>query len=819
MKKLLSALIITLMLFTCMGQTFGAASAKTYSNKKLGWSISLPTDLSKDTSSDKYYEENYKDKNNTKSLSIYMYSLSGLTLESWVAKELKEYKENYNKTYFNVIKTEDGKLGKNKIKKIYFKYLGDDIWYNVCSIYMVGKNYRYLISYSMKSDDYKVAAKKKAMDNILTSFKFTEPSVKTLGTLVEASNNTDSKKHIKIENKNNGCSYEIPDTWKKVLDTDSMAIYQCNNYELTLMLSVDQNPDNKSLDDCSKDYENQLKDNFKCTIKSKKTINANGNEFTAYSMAGSGTNITAYITIMNGKIYGLALVTAKFVDIPKNNKVMNDIWKSFKITDTGTGNSIIDYTSLLKGNLKDKVGDSFYNWSFSTIKNLSVTERSFDGSITKFSTDDSKCILQIFITKNTKNANLDTISASMLDYVKDSYTVIDSGIQKNGDQEYAVIAYRGDKDNFVNEHRVILANDLVYQIVLSVEQEDYNNKTYSNLLDSFKTVYLKDGSMNDLSDVNSNGMRTYKSRSFYWTIDVMPDWSESKAENKGNSVSFIMDENNYAFVEMYSLDDGMTLDKLIQDEYNYKNLVYNKQLVTVSSPEDMVINGVKCKSINVSYNYNGKIIHDKLIYTVGRNYKYILGYTLEDAEYNDTAVKSKFDNVISSFSFTEPDFSKVGKLFDPDSSRNSTSTKQISSSNYNWAVTLPTTFTADEDNNDEDYASYSDNNRYLYFCNDVYKAEKTLDNYVADEVQKINTNTSKYTYYGTETLNEKGTVVKKITYKYTYPYGDYSYSSNNTEYILVKNGNVYYIYLEVSDIRNSDYSNQILKAIWDSMTF
>jgi hypothetical protein len=349
----------------------------------------------------------------------------------------------------------------------------------------------------------------------------------------------------------------------------------------------------------------------------------------------------------------------------------------------------------------------------------------------------------------------------MLDSTKDKYTIIESKIQKNGDQEYAMIAYRGDKDNFVNEHRTLIKGDLVYQAILTVELEDYNKKTYVSLLDSFKTEFLEDGSMNDLSDVNSDGMRTYKSRNYCWTIDVLPDWYESKAENKGNSVSFVMDENNYAFVEMYSLDDDMILDKLVEDEYSYYNSVYNKKLVTMSNPVEITINGVKCKSFDVIYNFNGKMLHNKFIYTVGRNYRYFLGYSLEDAIYNDSSTKSKFEKVISSFSFTEPDFSKVGKLFDPGSSRNSTATKQLSSTKYNWSVTLPTTFTAGEDNNDEDYVYNLDSNRYLYFSTEVYKADKSLDSYVTDEVQYYNSNSSKYTYGGIETLNEKGTTVKK----------------------------------------------------------
>ncbi len=817
MKRILSAIIVTLLVLSSVSQVFGASTTKAYSDKKLCWSINILSAMAKETGG-KENEAVFKDKDNTQSLNINMYSAAGLTLDSWVARETKKFKENYNTGYFNFLKTEAGTLNGIKFKKVYLKYFSTDKWYNVCIMYMVGKNYRYEVSYALPSDDYKIAAKKSAMDALLGSFKFTEPVVKTLGVLAEDSDSIDSAKHIKIENAQYGWSYEVPDTWKKILDNDGFSLYQANNYQLFTILTVNSNAENKSLADCAKDYEAGLsKDKAGYKIKSKSTVNAGGNEYVTYSISFGGINLKSYITALNGNVYILELFIAQYVDIPKNSKVLDTIWKSFKISDTGTGNSIKDYTPILKGQSKGVIGDSYYNWSFTPSKDMKVSTRSFNGTYTLFVTDDQKSAFQVFIYNNDKNLSLDTISANLLEAVKKDYTVIASEKRNEGGQEYAMIAYRGDKDDFVNEHRTFIVGNRIFQIILTVEQEAYTKKTYSTILDSFKTTFSKDGSADDLSDVNSSGLRPYKNRNFSWSMDVLPEWSEIKPDNKGNNVQFLMDEDNYAFVSMYSIESGLTLEKWIQDELNKLDTVYNKNLVTYSKPEDMTIKGINCKRINLSYNINGKMYYESFIYALGKNYRYMLGYSLDSTNYKDTAVKAGFENVVASFSFTEPDVNKVGKLFDPNMANYSSSTRTVSSKRYQWSVALPNSFTAGEENNDDNNASYLDSNNFFYFYTSVYDAEASVEKYATDEVKYYKDHSSLYTYVSTETLSEKGTTVKKLTYKYSNPNDYFGYYV--ICYILVKNGYAYYVTFEVTDIRNTAYSSQTFKTIWDSMTF
>jgi hypothetical protein len=231
MKKICAIIIIVVLIFSVPTHSFGAFDTNTYTNIKHGWSINLVNELKKsdDTFASVDNEIHFESEDRNLTVDVKMYSKEGLTLDKWVDRELKYLNDNYNSKYVKVIKTETTKINKITAKKIYVNMKIEDIWLTKCYTFLVGKNYRYSISYSMPSDDYSVSAKRGRLESVISSFKTGSPNSKEIGSLPEKQKSIDSTEYNNIGNAQTGWELTVPDTWEKEYNTDLMYEYQVAN--------------------------------------------------------------------------------------------------------------------------------------------------------------------------------------------------------------------------------------------------------------------------------------------------------------------------------------------------------------------------------------------------------------------------------------------------------------------------------------------------------------------------------------------------------------------------------------------------------------
>lgn len=824
MKKLFSSFIILVLLFTSILQVSAAGTEQLFSESKYGWSVKLANDYVKDITVIKENEISYFSGDYQNSFSVNTYSLSGLTLDSWFNRDMQYLKDNYNPAYYSVVKTESGKLGAYKCKKVTLKILNASGWIIRCNVYITSKNYRYLVSYSMPAADYSVASKKAVMEKYLTSFKFTEPNPSKLGDIKENQAVYDSKTKNKLSSKEFGWAFDLPNTWRINVNSGKSVIYDIDNHTITADLFVEESA-GKSLDEQAKSYEASLSNGIPILKVSKKvTIKSKDTDVLFYTLANDSSKARTYLFIANGKTYKFTFVMLKYADTAKNNKILDDIWNSFKTsaaatsatTGTSTGENVTDYAALLGKITKGKAGDSYYGWSVNIPSNFSLLDRTFDGRFTTFLSTDKNSGINVMIIKNEKNQNLDSILTSVVNNYKKTFTILVSEKRSVGSQEYAVVAYRSEKDKFVNEHRFFIKGNTIYSVAVSQPEEAYAKGMYNSVLDSFATSFPKDNSANDLSNVEKNGLRLYSNVKFGWFIGVLPDWNADTLDSKGNCASFYYDDKNSIFVNMYSKEAGLTLDKYVENELARMNRVYNKQLTTISQPEDITISGLKCKRINLTFTVNGGTFYKSFIMYVGNNYRYTIGYALDSNGYNSVSIKSGVDKMMSSFMCVEPSVTTVGKLFDSENENQSTTGRSLSSTKFKWSVTIPSSFVEGENNQSEDQVQYTNDVSLYDFSMDVYTAKKSLDEYAASNEKYMQTNPG-YTIISSETLTEKDTTVRKVVYKYAEKGDTLAYY--NINYTLCKNGYFYDIYFSVPEYRYTDYSNQVFQSIWDSMKF
>jgi hypothetical protein len=523
------------------------------------------------------------------------------------------------------------------------------------------------------------------------------------------------------------------------------------------------------------------------------------------------TILQAPVINNNVTMVPLRFITENFgADVNYDNKTQ----RITVLKEIANSNSIKDFGLILKKTNKSKVGDSYYNWSLSLPKKLKMSYRNFNGTSNRFLADDESYVLSINIGK-LRDETLESLLAEEIEYAK-NLTIQDQGIRSVNGQDYVKCVAKG--ENITYEDRIYIKNNRIYYV--SVGVPDYNNyknnKDLAALLDSFSLDFVKDGNTEDLSDINADGLRKYENKKLKWSIMVQPDMYEIKSNDKENVVTFIDENANAVVVNMYSIEDGLTLDKWMENEQKYIKDKYNSELFKIESLKDDTINGVKCKRMLCSFKYPDNTMYSDDIYIIGENYRYEFAYLLKEESYNNSETRKKFESMLSTFKFSEPDEDEVGKLVDPDKIKMSDSVRKIENKKYKWSLELPVSWIESEDSTDGT-AIYENDSTGSSLMIMAMKSNPT-ENFVAafEESSQERLKTEKrITVDKKEDLNDKGTVVKK-----------YSLTINNEDsilkeydYALSKNGYDYYVVFIIDNIYYNEKNLNIADTIWKSLKF
>lgn len=511
---------------------------------------------------------------------------------------------------------------------------------------------------------------------------------------------------------------------------------------------------------------------------------------------------------------GVTMVPMRFItenfgaDVGYDNKTQSIT----VLKEIANSNSIKDFGLLLKKTNKGKVGDSFQNWSISLPKKLKISYRNFNGTINSFVADDNTYSLGVYIN-TLKDETLESILSDEISDAEE-YTLLDQGIKSNGGQSYVKCAAKG--ESFTYETRKYINNGNIYTVYLSTANYNTykNNNDLNALLNSFCLKFANDGTTEDLSDINSDGYRMYEDKKLKWSIAVRPDMYEYKDEDKENVVQFLDKDFNAIIVNMYSIEDGLTLDKWIENELKHIKEDYNAELVKIISSEEITLNGERCKKLMLSLIKNGKTEYSNNYYMIGKNYRYEMGYLIKSEAYNDAGVKSKFDAMLNSFRFSEPDKDEIGQLIDPDKIVLSDSTRKVENKDEKWSFEIPVSWTMDEDG---EGTNYHDKEKDLSLGVLVYKG---IDfNAFAEEFDKAlqqQTNLSgKTTIDKKESISDKGTSI----IKYFLSNHEELISEKAVVYMFTKNNNVYVVGLSVKELNWCEKNIKLIDRIWQSAKF
>ncbi len=469
-------------------------------------------------------------------------------------------------------------------------------------------------------------------------------------------------------------------------------------------------------------------------------------------------------------------------------------------------NSIKDFSSLIKKTKKSKVGDSYYKWSMQLPDDLKLEYRNFNGSENIFVAQDESYSLAIFLY-DSEGSSLDNAVKNIKERIQE-YTLIDFVEDSNSGEKYVEFIYSNDKNTV--RSRTYITKTTEYDILLITENEDdYNDEKYQNLIQSFDFKFNKDGSTEDLSDVTNEGFRKYQDTRLKWTVDMIPYYEEIKTDKIRNVIAFEGNNSEYFSVQVYSLDKGETLDSITKKYLDDDAAHYNPEFYSVTNQEKVEINGVEGNKVYYTLKLLSTTIYGCEMFFTDDNYKYIVKSEIPENVYIQFSKRRLVEGMIKSFSFQKLDAKVTGKLLDPKKVSMDDRVRTIDGPGFDMSI--PVDWYGDEDNEDT----------YQFF----YNYESSFSIATFDDVDslsrlvvgfdKVLNSKSNVTVESKETFTDKGTNYVKYV---TQVKGDSGITYKNETYLIQKGNRAYLLEFSVIKIYYSTKNIDIINKAWQSFT-
>lgn len=333
-----------------------------------------------------------------------------------------------------------------------------------------------------------------------------------------------------------------------------------------------------------------------------------------------------------------------------------------------------DFSSLLKRTTKKFIGDSYHKWYMPIPKEMSITDRTFDGFFNLFKSDDEKkeIIVKLYEVKNTET--IDSVGATLVSLSKDctlidNYKKVDS---KN--REYYYVKYKSKEYTF--ENKVYLKNSIVFYILSSIKNEASasEKQEMSDIVSKFLADYENNDSIEDLSYITEDGYRLFEDKKMKASLKVPADWHQSNSDDKENEFEFVK-YNNTEFVgrivlEIYSRDNAENIEQWANRDLNRNRNHINSKCIKESLPVTSIdVNGMKGFKYSLTTDNNGKVSTLNDIFFEKGNYRYNFVIDLNENILQNT---DYYNTIFNSLVVEELDTEEIGKLLRYESDNNDT---------------------------------------------------------------------------------------------------------------------------------------------------
>ncbi|MCR4434370.1 MAG: stalk domain-containing protein [Clostridiales bacterium] len=500
--------------------------------------------------------------------------------------------------------------------------------------------------------------------------------------------------------------------------------------------------------------------------------------------------------------------------------------------------ALTDLSFLTNSIGKDRVGNSYYQWSISVPKSSRVAASSFNSKFVSIENEHRGINLEISVSLN-ENEKMKLsdyyakINENPADFV-DSDNLGSSSINTKNDPAYIELLYNDSYDEAVIQ-RIYMNSSFIYNVKLSSYNETNpeelkDNPYYAGILDSFKLGYK--GGVKEIEDLSKvkYGMSTYENyitfdnsnRYFVWELNVLPEWDVLKS----NTLSPLFTRLGPSISENISVEISKPGEKKTVEEYGeYISGIYGSAF----NPKayTFIQKGMTTVAGNRAFNLVYDIKLGDSTYTVSEyfiqagNLFYDLAVKAPQDKYKDR--KEIYGKMLETFKFTDKNIEQLEKDIDnynyqQDRNRvgKNGSLSEYQNKPYKWSIKIPGQW----------IKSNSFSNDTLSFTDDAFglgttvqavelnsqnKASEDKDRFI---IMKYVADKDGVSLVSKETDTDKGTQVRVYNYRWESPedeiYADIKF------YVLDREKYSYCVFQIMPDLLKSDKNLKDMKDIWTS---
>lgn len=523
------------------------------------------------------------------------------------------------------------------------------------------------------------------------------------------------------------------------------------------------------------------------------------------------TMAAAPIALSGTTMVPLRFITENFGAEVSYNNVTKEITVTKEIV---SDNSIKDFSAVLNGITKDRVGDSYYKWSIDLPEDFVVSTRNYTGDANTFAPRSDDKLLYIEI-ENRKNETLDYLwQSEALISIRDKEIILENKIVDMNGTQFERIVF---KDNYgIYERRLFIYDEKIYTVGLEIYDNSLKNTDeYKKYMDSFMLSFSDIAITKDLSDIDADGYRLYNSKDLKFSFSVPVEW-EWEDNEKDSFISFAeLNTDNRLNFFMYSKETDLTLDKLVDKQKQFIKDEYVTSYVKIEKEERTSINGMNAAILTTSWRYGGEPNYSIDALLVGKDYRYELSIMMDAKSYNQATYKAKLDHMIKSIKISEPNPEDVGVLYDKAEILKNNKLYKVTGAGNEWSFDVPMNWSRSSSSDPNTEYSYREVTTQLQFA--FLERTESFSEMVKyyEGITSEATKTGEFKNISKDILYEKGGTV----YKYTNAINKEGYTLTEYYYIIDKDGKTYVTYLIIADMRKSDQNIKLINDIWNSITF
>lgn len=302
------------------------------------------------------------------------------------------------------------------------------------------------------------------------------------------------------------------------------------------------------------------------------------------------------------------------------------------------------------------MGDSYYGWSMSLQKNMLLSYRSFDGTYHEFYDGATDAELSFVIY-----TDIDETIVDLYQQEKEGaagYTLIRQGRKTGADGvEYVETEVKGSAAYIYRRVATLGRHTYELHLSLPVSMSIAERTPYIELIESFMLSFAKDGSVEDLSDLDERGLRTYQSANLDISFKVPAGFSQHGYISKTNEVRFAK-PNEDALLSyqiaaiVLSIQPGESLDAWASSDRALNQRYFNPKVVSFSSLQSMTVAGQSARYY--TFTYHDTITYDVFFYD--KDYGYNISIRLDKSQ------EGLIQEILDSFRYTQLDPEVEGYL-------------------------------------------------------------------------------------------------------------------------------------------------------------